>query len=74
MPQSSYRTERQSIVNRENILTKSKVINEKISLKNSELECFVTIVFLALIHLIRLVATAQNPNEFNSSQSWLTIS
>ena len=50
------------------------VINEKISLKHFELQCFVTIVFPALIHLIKLVGIAQNPNAFSSSQSWLTIS
>jgi hypothetical protein len=31
MPQSSDCTEHQSVINRENILTKSMVINEKIS-------------------------------------------
>ena len=49
------------------------VINEKISYEHFELEYSVAIVFPASIHLIRLVATAQNPNAFSSSQSCLTL-
>ena len=73
MPKSLDCTEHQSVINRENILTKFMVINEKISSKHPELQYFVAVVFSAPIHFIKLVATAQNPNAFSSSQSWLTI-